>query len=113
MVAGSMKPVKGHTNNMSRGGLCANVEASIPSGSDVDIDIVLVFDAETQSEALRLPARIAWCTILDEGYQIGVSFRGLDAERLEYLGLFLKYLDDGSKKDRPFAKAANIDDRFG
>jgi hypothetical protein len=111
-VAGTSRS-EGRTNNVSRGGLSANIADPIPPGMNVEIDIVLVFDEDTQSEALRLPARVAWCTTVDEGYQVGVSWRGLDAEKVEYLTLFLKYLNDGQTRDRPFQKAANVDDRFG
>jgi len=102
---------EGRTRNVSRGGLCATVADPIPAGSDVDVSIVLVFDDEQQSEALRLPARIAWCTTVDDAYQIGVSFRPLSPERSEYLALFLKYLgeDRAGKAPRP----ATVDDRFG
>ena len=103
----------GRTNNVSRGGLCANVEAEIKAGSDVDVDIVLVFDDEMQSEALRLPARVAWCTTLDDAYQLGLSFKPLDAERTKYLQLFLKYLGDERAPKSPRASSLDVDKRFG
>jgi hypothetical protein len=67
-------------------------------GVDVDVDVALVFAAnasdrsESQSEPLRLPARTAWCTPVDSEYQLGLSFRGLDANAARYLQMFLKYL---------------------
>lgn len=100
----------GRTQNVSRGGLCAVLADAIPMGIDVDVDIVLVFEDEMQSEALRLPGRIVWCTAVDEAHQIGVSFRRLGAEQTEYLALFLGYLDNTKQDKAP--RDLPIDDRF-
>lgn len=107
------KTTEGRTNNVSRGGLCANVNESVAPGADVVVEITLVFDDDIQSEALSLPARVAWCTTVDDEYQIGVSFKALDADRADYLQLFLKYLGEerGPRKSRHTVKP--IDDRFG
>jgi hypothetical protein len=107
------KTLEGRTRNVSRGGVCAQITDMLPNGATVEIDVTLIFDEETQSEPLRLPGRITWCTPLDGGFQVGLMFRPLDAEQNEFLGLFLKYLDAGGQRERPFAKTANIDDRFG
>ena len=104
------KAIEGRTRNVSRGGLCANVADAIAMGTDLDIDIVLVFDDGMHSEALRLPCRVAWCTTVDDGHQIGVSFRALDKQRTEYLGMFLNFLDDQRAEKRP--RDQSIDDRF-
>jgi len=111
---GSSKVVEGRTRNVSGGGLCANVEHSIPTGADVVVDITLVFDDDLQSEALSLGARIAWCTTVDDEYQIGVSFKPLAKEQQELVQLFLKYL--GEEKLRPAKQPRvekSIDDQFG
>ena len=109
---GHAKVTEGRTRNVSRGGLCANVDHAIPVGSDVLVDITLVFDDEMQSEALTLPSRIAWCTTVDSEFQIGISFKPLDAERAEFLQLFLKYLgEDRAPKQERVDKS--IDDQFG
>lgn len=105
------KLVAGHTRNVSRGGLCADTEEALSLGSDVEIAITLLFDDNSQSEPLRLPARVVWCTSFEEAFQVGVSFRPLDPKRAEYLRLFLKYL--GDEKAPKSVKPANIDDRFG
>ncbi len=104
------KRVDGRTRNVSRGGLCADLGDPIAVGTDLDVDLVLVFDADTQSEPLRLPARVVWCTTVDDGYQIGLAFRPLDAQATEYLTLFLRYLDDS--RDEPAPPGDSIDDRF-
>ncbi|MBA2544845.1 MAG: PilZ domain-containing protein [Deltaproteobacteria bacterium] len=101
----------GRTQNLSRGGLCADIAEPIANGADIEVDIQLVFD-EVESEPLRLPARVAWCTTLDDSFQIGLSFQKLTAEQQQYLSLFLKYLDDGAPKQRT-KRESNLDKRFG
>lgn len=103
--------IVGRTRNMSRGGLCADLDTALPIGQDVEIDVVLRFEDNTKSEPLRLPVRIVWCTALEGGHQIGVSFRPLDKRRADFLTLFLKYLAEDKPEKTP--KAKDIDDRFG
>ena len=105
------KVIAGRTRNVSRGGLCADTDEATTLGSDCEIAITLLFDDNSQSEPLRLPARIVWCTSLEDAFQVGVAFRPLDTQRAEYLRLFLKYLSD--EKPAKSVKPANIDDRFG
>jgi hypothetical protein len=111
------KPAKakteGRTSNVSRGGLAANIADEIKAGTDIEVDIVLVFDDEMQSEALRLPARIAWCTAFEDMFQVGVSFKPLDADRANYLQLFLKYMGEERATKAPRTKTLDIDKRFG
>jgi hypothetical protein len=106
------KAIGGRTQNLSRGGLCADLADAIPNGTSLDVDIQLVFDDVGESEALRLPARVVWCTTVDDGYQVGLSFRPLSAEQAQYLSLFLKYLDDGAPVLRS-RRFSNVDKRFG
>ena len=103
------------TTNVSRGGLCADVsdlEDAIATGADIEVDITLIFDEETHSEALRLPARVAWCTKLDESFQVGLSFKPLTVPLSDYLTMFLRYLDDGTKAART-KRESTLDKRFG
>jgi hypothetical protein len=104
------KSCEGRTQNVSRGGLCANLAVALPMGSDVEVSIKLVFDDALESEALVLPARVAWCTTVDDAHQIGIAFRALDRTRVEYLNLFLRYLDDQRAEKRP--RDLSVDDRF-
>jgi hypothetical protein len=104
------KHCEGRTQNVSRGGLCASLADAIPVGMDVEVSIVLVFDDDVQSEALVLPARVAWCTSVDDAHQVGISFRPLDATRVEYLSVLLRYLDGRSTEKRP--RDLSVDDRF-
>ena len=103
--------LSGRTRNVSRGGLCATLSEEIAIGAEIQIDIQLVFEDEHRSEALRLPARIAWCTSIDDSHQIGAQFLPLDAETGEYLAIFLRYLD-GEGAARTKHVAVTVDDRF-
>jgi Tfp pilus assembly protein PilZ len=103
--------VSGRTSNLSRGGLCATLAEEVTVGVDLDLDIQLVFSDDVQSEPLRVPARVVWCTAVNEGHQVGVSFLPVDAERSEYLTMFLRYLEDDGDDETDVAKPS-IDDRF-
>jgi Tfp pilus assembly protein PilZ len=102
--------VSGRTRNVSRGGLCADLAEALPVGHDVELDLTLLFEDDSRSEPLRLPARIVWCTAFEDAHQVGVAFRPLDKERAEYLGLFLRYL--AGEKPPKTPRAGTIDDRF-
>jgi len=109
------KSTTGRTRNVSRGGLCANVKAPIAIGTDVMVELTLVFDGDMQSEPLSVPARVAWCTTVDDEYQIGVSFKAMNGERAEFLQVCLKYLgeDKAAPKVRPPRIRKSVDDQFG
>lgn len=110
---GSSKSTHGRTRNVSRGGLCANVDHAIAVGTDITVEITLVFDNDTQSEALSLPARIAWCTVVDDDFQIGVSFKPMNTERTELVQLFLKYLGEEKARGKQPRVETSVDERFG
>ncbi|MDQ3364194.1 MAG: PilZ domain-containing protein [Myxococcota bacterium] len=103
---------EGRTNNVSRGGLCAVMADPITIGADIGVDLRLVFAEQHHSDALRLPARVAWCTAVDEAFQIGIAFKPLDAELGKFLTTFLRYLDDGCPA-KPEKRASTVDERFG
>lgn len=103
---------QGRTTNVSRGGLCADLAEAVPVGIDIEVDVQLIFDEATQSEALRLPGRIVWCTTVDDAFQVGVSFRRLTPELTQYLTIFLRYLQDGTKTSRS-KRESTLDKRFG
>ncbi len=86
---------KGRTKNVSRGGLAANVSRPIPPGLKVDVRMSLVFDEDTFSEPLVLPARVVWCTPIRDDFQLGASFMQLGSEEQSYLAMFLRYLQEG------------------
>jgi len=112
------RAIAGRSRNVSRGGLCATLAEEIAAGVSIELDLQLVFAGERQSEPLRLPARIAWCTPIDDHYQVGVQFLPLHEETAADLTMFLRFLDGLGIPDpataavRP-ARPATIDDRFG
>jgi len=109
LVAG--RTVTGRTRNVSRGGVCANLTDPIGTGVDVELELVLVFEHDVHSDALVLPARVVWCTHVDDGYQVGFAFRPLEAARGEHLTLLLRYLDDRQLERR--TRGVDVDERFG
>lgn len=107
--------VTGRTTNVSRGGLCADLPApttaSLPIGTEVEVELQLVFDDGGRSDALRLAARVVWCTKVDDTKQIGFAFRPLEKQQAKYLNLFLSYLQDAAC-ERIMAPHQSVDDRF-
>jgi PilZ domain len=85
---------KGETTNISRGGLCAQLERPIKVGSTAELEISLVFEEGSTSEALVVAARIVWCTHLDMGYQVGLSFLPMSSDQHKYLAIFTRLLAD-------------------
>jgi hypothetical protein len=104
--------LSGRTTNLSRGGLCATLSETLPVGLQVEVDIQLVFEDDRQSEPLRLPGLVVWCTAVDDGHQIGVRFLSVGAAKVDDLTMFLRYLDDGGSA-RSARLPVSIDERFG
>lgn len=107
----SGKDYRGTTTNVSRGGLCADLPASLPIGTDVEVDLQLVFDDGVKSDALRLGARVVWCTKVDATKQMGLAFRPLDKQQAQYLTLFLSYLHHAAR-ERVVVRYQTVDERF-
>jgi len=105
--------IVGRTQNVSRGGVCADLSDPIPSGAELEVDLQLVFENEEHSEALRIPARVAWCTPVDEGHQVGLMFKPMSAELAKYLGMFLRFLDSEERVKNDKRRDAPVDEKFG
>jgi len=90
---------RGHTNNLSRGGLCADLDATPTRGQSVEVGIALVFSNDSLSEPLPLPARVVWSTSLGDKHQAGLSFLQLTAEQSSFLDMFIRFLADGPDDD--------------
>jgi hypothetical protein len=86
---------RGRTKNVSLGGLAAYVDRPVPPGLRVNVRMSLVFDEDTFSEPLEVPARIVWCTPVADKFQLGTSFMPMSSEQVSYLGMFLRYLEEG------------------
>jgi PilZ domain len=111
VVAG--KAIEGRTTNVSRGGLCADLADEVAVGTELEVSLALVFENEEQSEALTIPARVAWCTSVDEGHQLGLMFKPMNAELAKYLGMFLRFLDTEERIKNDKRRDAPVDERFG
>jgi hypothetical protein len=89
--------LEGRTANLSRGGLSAVIPAPVAAGQRVTVELALVFENETYSETLTLQARVVWCTAMEGGYQLGLSFAPVRPESIQYLEMFLKFLAEGRR----------------
>jgi hypothetical protein len=87
--------VNGRGKNVSRGGLCAHAPEALAPGTPVTARMALVFDTATTSDPLVLKARIVWCTPLDDEFQLGAAFLPLTAKQVEFLDIFLRYIEEG------------------
>ena len=102
----------GRCRNLSRGGLCADLPRSLALGAQVTARISLVFDTQTASEPLELPSRVVWSTAIGDDYQIGVAFTPPTKAQLEFLDLFLRYIEEGRALERGAAPDPEPDDPF-
>jgi hypothetical protein len=102
---------QGRTTNVSRGGLCAEFADPIAVGAEIEIEMRLVFDHESQSDPLHLPARVVWCTTVDEACQVGIAFRPLPPQLAQHLTKFLSYLETDAKAPRS-KRESTVDKRF-
>jgi hypothetical protein len=109
-VAGKLH--QGRTTNISRGGFSADLHDAVQVGAEIEVDLQLVFEDEATSEPLRVPARIVWCTPLEEVFQVGIAFKPMTAERSQYLTMFLRYLDDSGPKAKTPKGERSVDDQF-
>ncbi len=111
-LRGARTNVSGRSENLSRGGMCAVVDRPVAVGAQVMVELALLFDTQCFSEPLLLTARVVWCTSLGEHHQVGLAFQQLEAERAEYLDIFLRYLKEGEVAAPAVAKATAAWERF-
>lgn len=91
------REVAGRTANLSRGGLCAMLPASLPVGSRVDVELALVLGPDVHSEPLRLSGRVVWSTALHGRHQVGLAFLPLTPDATRVLDVFLEFLREGKR----------------
>ena len=82
------------TRDLSRGGICFLLFAPLEVGSTFTAELSLVL-GDNVSEPLVLSGRVAWCTAVEDGYQIGAAFLALDKTSGDYLNTFLRLLAEG------------------
>ncbi len=90
--------VRGRCVNLSKGGLCSELEAAVESGQTYRVQVSLVFDEDVESEPLTLNARAVWSTQIGETWQIGFQFLALDPSQSSFLQMFLRFLGGDSKR---------------
>ena len=110
--------IPARTRNVSRGGICFVTREAIPLGTEVVLNMALVFDEQTFSEPLLVRSRIVWCTDLGGGrWQVGTTFFGLTQDNRAYLDMFLRYLRAGQERQAAEEAARrggrDDDDTFG
>jgi hypothetical protein len=100
-------PIPARSRDVSGGGLCCITTAPLALGTDVQLNMSLVFDESTFSEPLLVRARIVWCTNLGtDRFQLGTTFLGLTQEDRAYLDMFLRYLKEGQSRQAEAADPA-------
>jgi hypothetical protein len=107
-VAG--KRLMGRTANLSRGGLCAMLAEPITVGAPVALEAALAFDNDSFSEPLAFVGRVVWCTAVGARFQVGVAFVSVTPEAVTYLDVFLRYLEEGKRKQRAASRTDPFDD---
>jgi hypothetical protein len=90
---------RGRTTNLSRGGLCADLDAEPARGQSVEVSVALVFTNDSLSEPLPLPARVVWCTSLGDTHHAGLSFLPLTREQTGFLEMFIRFIEEGREED--------------
>ena len=92
---------RGRTTNVSRGGLCAELDVPLPRGAAIEAAIALVFDADSLSEPLLVTARVVWSTSLGAGHQTGLALVSVSPEQTHYLDMFIRFLERPGETDSP------------
>jgi hypothetical protein len=104
--------VDGRARNVSRGGFSAFSPDSMLPGTQCTVRLALVFNTDTVSDPLELPARIVWCTNLGTEQQLGAAFLALTSQQIEFLEKFLRYLEDGQARRRAEEEPDEPEDPF-
>jgi PilZ domain len=102
LVVDEKHALRGRTHDISRGGFCMQVPGPVTlivAGAPCTVKLALVFSETEFSEQLTLPGLVAWCTPLHGGAQVGVRFEKLDPASNNYLGIFIKFLEDGTETE--------------
>ncbi len=104
--------VEGKVRNVSQGGFSALASQALAPGTECTARLALVFNTDTFSDPLELPARIVWCTNLGTEQQLGAAFLALTAQQIEFLDLFLRYLEEGQARRRAEQEPDEPEDPF-
>jgi Tfp pilus assembly protein PilZ len=100
------------TKDMSRGGICVICPKHLPPGSEIQLSLSLVLGAAKFSESLHLSGRVVWCTPVGRGFQVGIAFIRLDHEKVGYLDMYLRFLEQEiqvSERSKPVLSTPTFD----
>jgi hypothetical protein len=81
------------TRNLSRTGVCLDLDNGLPEGTTVGVSLFLTADGieDPDVEALNVKAEVMWCTERDDrGFSAGARFDSLSAEHTNAIEHFLK-----------------------
>lgn len=81
------------TKDMSRGGICLVCPRQAEPGTSLELSLALVLGANSFSEDLQLPARVVWCTPVENLFQLGAAFVSVDREKSGHLEMFLRFIE--------------------
>jgi len=83
------------SRNLSKGGVCLDVEKPLPEGATLSVSLFLTLEGieHADHEALVVPAQVIWCTERDEGgFTAGLQFGTLSSRQVDAVETFLRTL---------------------
>lgn len=83
------------TRNLSKGGVCLDVEQPLDEGATFGVSLFLTLEGieHADSEALVIQAKVIWCSGRDDGgYTAGMQFGSLSAAQSAAVESFLRRL---------------------
>ncbi|MBI2894801.1 MAG: PilZ domain-containing protein [Deltaproteobacteria bacterium] len=83
------------TRNLSRGGVCLDVERPLTEGEPLDLSLFLTLDGieEADTDALSVRATVVWCSEREEeGFTAGLQFGALNPSDAAMVERFLARL---------------------
>ena len=94
-VEAAGEPVLAATRNLSKGGVCLDVERPLPEGATLGVSLFLTLEGIEQADhdALVVPAKVIWCSERDDGgYTAGLQFGTLSSSQVSAVEAFLQSL---------------------
>ena len=83
------------TRNLSKGGVCLDVEQALEEGATLGVSLFLTLEGieHADHDALTLQARVIWCSARDDGgYTAGMQFGTLSPAQQAAVDAFLQRL---------------------
>lgn len=90
------EPLLAATRNLSKGGVCLDVERALPEGETLGVSLFLTLEGieQADNEALVVPAKVVWCTERDDGgFTAGMQFAALTPAQVRAVESFLRTLE--------------------